>query len=88
MSTFQGKLEYQVTKNRFEYFKGMIGKTPMKGYWSKKGGNKRNDICVFLDVEKINYLDKQGKSAGPKVQTEPVEQAEAATQAQDETVKS
>ena len=67
MSFIIGKVTRKVSKQHNEYFVGKIGGIPVRGSWSKKG---QDDLCLFLDNEKINFLSKENKPA-------PVASAEA-----------
>jgi len=58
MSFYIGKLTRHVSKNHNEYFDGVIGGVPVRGAWSKKA-NKPDNLCVFLDEEKITFLSKK-----------------------------
>jgi len=60
MSFIIGKLTRRVSKQHNEYFTGKIGGIPVRGSWSKKG---QDDLCVFLDNDKINFLSKENKAA-------------------------
>ena len=55
MSFYIGKLTRHVSKNHNEYFDGVIGGIPVRGAWSKKA-NKPDNLCVFIDEEKVNFL--------------------------------
>ena len=58
MSFYIGKLTRHVSKNHNEYFDGVIGGIPVRGAWSKKA-NKPDNLCVFIDEEKVNFLSKK-----------------------------
>ena len=58
MSFYIGKLTRHVSKNHNEYFDGVIGGVPVRGAWSKKA-NKPDNLCVFIDEEKVNFLSKK-----------------------------
>lgn len=55
MSIYYGKLSRKVGKEGKEYFVGRAGGIPIRAAWGKK---KEDDICIFLDVERINFLAK------------------------------
>jgi hypothetical protein len=55
MSIFYGKLSRKVGKEGKEYFVGRAGGIPIRAAWGKK---KEDDICIFVDVERINFLAK------------------------------
>lgn len=58
MSFIIGKVTRKVSKQHNEYFVGKICNLPVRGAWSKKG---QDDLCLFLDIEKINFLAKENK---------------------------
>ena len=61
MSFIIGKVTRKVSKGGHnEYFVGKICNLPVRGAWSKKG---QDDLCLFLDNEKINFLSKENKPA-------------------------
>lgn len=60
MSFIIGKLTRRVSKQHNEYFVGKIGGIPVRGAWAKKG---QDDLCVFLDNDKITFLSKENKTA-------------------------
>jgi len=60
MSFIVGKVTRKVSKQHNEYFVGKVCNMPVRGSWSKKG---QDDLCLFLDVEKINFLAKENKPA-------------------------
>jgi len=60
MSFIIGKLARRVSKQHNEYFVGRICGLPVRGSWSKKS---QDDLCVFLDNDKINFLSKEGKGS-------------------------
>ena len=60
MSFIIGKVTRKVSKQHNEYFVGKVCNMPVRGSWSKKG---QDDLCLFLDVEKINFLAKENKPA-------------------------
>jgi len=64
MSFIIGKLTRHVSKKHNEYFTGKIGGIPVRGSWSKKEQGQ-DDLCVFLDNDKINFLSKENKASGP-----------------------
>ncbi len=62
MSYYVGKVTRKVSKQHKEYFVGKINLVlPVRGAWSKKGSVE--DLCLFLDLEKINFLAKEDKPA-------------------------
>ena len=61
MSFIIGKVTRKVSKQHKEYFTGKICNLPVRGAWSKKGGVE--DLCLFLDLEKINFLAKEERPA-------------------------
>ena len=69
MSFIIGKVTRKVSKQHNEYFVGKIGGIPVRGSWSKKAPD---DLCLFLDNEKIDFLSKENKPA-------PVASAEVAS---------
>lgn len=58
MSFIIGKVTRKVSKQHNEYFVGKICNLPVRGSWAKKG---QDDLCLFLDNEKINFLSKENK---------------------------
>lgn len=58
MSFIVGKLSRKVSKQHKEYFVGKIGVEPVRAAWTKNG---QDDLCIFLDLEKINFLSEQNK---------------------------
>ena len=62
MSFFVGKLTRHVSKKHNEYFTGKFGNIPVRGSWSKKEKGQ-DDLCVWLDKEKIDYLSKENKAS-------------------------
>ena len=58
MSFIIGKLSRKVSKQHNEYFVGKIGNLPVRAAWAKNG---QDDLCIFLDLEKINFLSEQNK---------------------------
>ena len=59
MSFIIGKLTRKVSKQHNEYYVGKICNLPIRASWAK---NKQDDsLCVFLDMEKINFLSEQNK---------------------------
>lgn len=60
MSFIIGKITRKVSKQHNEYFVGKICNLPVRGSWAKKG---QDDLCLFLDNEKINFLSKENKPA-------------------------
>ena len=60
MSFIIGKVTRKVSKQHNEYFVGKICNLPVRGSWAKKG---QDDLCLFLDNEKINFLSKENKPA-------------------------
>lgn len=72
MSFFIGKITRKVSKQHNEYFVGKVNAIPVRGSWAKKG---QDDIFLFLDIEKINFLAKGDKPGSETVsQEEPKEQ--------------
>ena len=69
MSFIIGKLTRHVSQKHNEYFMGKIGGIPVRGSWSKKEKGQ-DDLCVFLDTDKINFLSKENKTASPAAQAE------------------
>ncbi|QAT16685.1 hypothetical protein BU251_02530 [Candidatus Velamenicoccus archaeovorus] len=61
MSIYYGKLSRKVGKEGKEYFVGRAGGIPVRAAWGKK---KEDDICIFLDVDRINFLAKGEKANG------------------------
>ena len=61
MSFIIGKVTRKVSKQHNEYFVGKVCNLPVRGSWSKKG---QDDLCLFLDTEKINFLSEQNKTEG------------------------
>jgi len=60
MSFIIGKLSRKVSKQHNEYFVGKVCNLPVRAAWAKKG---QDDLCLFLDNEKINFLSEQNKAA-------------------------
>lgn len=60
MSFIIGKLTRIVSSKHNEYFTGTVGGIPVRGAWAKKN---QDDLCVFLDTEKINFLSKKNEAA-------------------------
>ena len=60
MSFIIGKVTRKVSKQHNEYFVGKVCNLPVRGAWSKKG---QDDLCLFLDNEKIDFLSKENKPA-------------------------
>ncbi len=69
MSFIIGKLKRHVSQKHNEYFVGNIGGIPVRGAWSKKEKGQ-DDLCVFLDNDKITFLSKENKTAAPEAQVE------------------
>jgi len=67
MSFIIGKLTRKVSKQHKEYFVGKIGVEPVRAAWTKNG---QDDLCIFLDLEKINFLSEQNKTEGSAVAPE------------------
>ena len=68
MSYIIGKITRKVSKQHNEYFVGKVCNLPVRASWAKKG---QDDLCLFLDNEKINFLSEQNKAgAGAEVQKE------------------
>jgi len=59
MSFIIGKITRKVSKQHNEYFVGKICNLPVRASWAKKG---QDDLCIFLDSEKINFLSEQNKA--------------------------
>jgi len=59
MSFIIGKIARKTSKQHNEYFVGKIMNLPVRGAWAKKG---QDDLCIFLDIEKINFLSEQNKN--------------------------
>ena len=71
MSFIIGKLTRKVSKQHNEYYVGKICNLPIRASWAK---NKQDDsLCVFLDMEKINFLSEQNKKE-PEATAAPEEQ--------------
>lgn len=60
MSFIIGKLSRKVSKQHNEYFVGKVCNLPVRASWAKKG---QDDLCLFLDKEKIDFLSEQNKAA-------------------------
>jgi len=68
MSFIIGKITRKVSKQHNEYFVGKVCNLPVRASWAKKG---QDDLCLFLDSEKINFLSEQNKAGvGAGVQKE------------------
>lgn len=64
MSFIIGKITRKVSKQHNEYFVGKVCNLPVRASWAKKG---QDDLCLFLDSEKINFLSEQnnvGRASG------------------------
>ncbi len=61
MSFIIGKLSRKVSKQHNEYFVGKVCSLPVRAAWAKKG---QDDLCLFLDSDKINFLSKENKTPG------------------------
>lgn len=59
MSFIIGKVTRKVSKQHNEYFVGKICNLPVRASWAKKG---QDDLCLFLDMEKINFLSELNKA--------------------------
>lgn len=59
MSFCIGKITRKVSQQHNEYFTGKVGGLPVRGAWTKKG---QDDLCLFLDLEKINFLADKNKA--------------------------
>ncbi len=59
MSFIIGKLSRKVSKQHNEYFVGKVCNLPVRAAWAKN--RQDDDLCVFLDLEKINFLSEQNK---------------------------
>jgi len=55
-----GKITRRVSKQHNEYFVGKVCGMPVRGSWAKKG---QDDLCIFLDKEKIDFLSKKNQTA-------------------------
>ncbi|RJP30007.1 MAG: hypothetical protein C4533_00070 [Candidatus Omnitrophota bacterium] len=63
MSFIIGKLTRKVSKQHNEYYVGKICNLPVRASWTKKN---QDDLCIFLDLEKIKFLSEQNKpESGP-----------------------
>lgn len=71
MSFIIGKLSRKVSKQHKEYFVGKIGVEPVRAAWTKNG---QDDLCIFLDLEKINFLSEQNKPETSTVAAAPSEE--------------
>lgn len=71
MSFIIGKLSRKVSKQHNEYFVGKVCSLPVRAAWAKKG---QDDLCLFLDNDKINFLSKENKPAGGVVVPEETKQ--------------
>jgi len=73
MSFIIGKLSRKVSKQHKEYFVGKLNIIlPARAAWKKDG---QDEICIFLDVEKVNFIsqqndEKQGTTAPAAVAPE------------------
>lgn len=68
MSFIIGKISRKVSKQHNEYFVGKVCNLPVRGSW-KKGG--QDDLCLFLDLDKVKYLSEQNKpGSSPAAQEE------------------
>ena len=61
MSFIIGKLSRKVSKQHNEYFVGKVCSLPVRASWAKKS---QDDLCLFLDSDKINFLSEQNKASG------------------------
>lgn len=59
MSFIIGKISRKVSKQHNEYFVGKVCNLPVRASWAKKG---QDDLCLFLDKEKIDFLSEQNKA--------------------------
>jgi hypothetical protein len=59
MSYIIGKITRKVSKQHNEYFVGKVCNLPVRASWAKKG---QDDLCIFLDKEKIDFLSEQNKA--------------------------
>lgn len=66
MSFIIGKLSRKVSKQHNEYFVGKVCNLPVRASWAKKG---QDDLCLFLDKEKIDFLSEQNRAAGTASET-------------------
>lgn len=58
MSFIIGKITRKVSKQHNEYFTGKVCNLPVRASWAKKG---QDDLCLFLDMEKIIFLAKDNR---------------------------
>ena len=69
MSFIIGRLTRKVSKQHNEYFVGKVCNLPVRAAWAKK----KDDICLFLDNDKVNFLSEKNKAAAapaPETQEE------------------
>lgn len=59
MSFIIGKITRKVSKQHNEYFVGKVGNMPVRASWAKKG---QDELYLFLDMEKINFLADRNKA--------------------------
>ena len=71
MSFIIGKLSRKVSKQHNEYFVGKVCNLPVMAAWAKKG---QDDLCLFLDSDKINFLSQENKPTGGVVVPEETKQ--------------
>lgn len=63
MSYIIGKITRKVSKQHNEYFVGKVCNLPVRGSWAKKKDQKgQDDLYLFLDKEKIDFLCERNKS--------------------------
>ena len=60
MSFIIGKLSRKVSKQHKEYYVGKICNLPVRASWAKN--RQDDDLFIFLDLEKINFLSEQNKT--------------------------
>jgi len=59
MSFIIGKVSRKMSKQHKEYYVGKICNLPVRAAWAKN--RQDDDLCIFLDLEKINFLSEQNK---------------------------
>lgn len=67
MAFIYGKLTRKVSKQYKEYFIGRVGSLPVMAFWAKKS---QDDLCLFLDTDKINFLADKNKTKSGAVSQE------------------
>ena len=60
---YVGNLKKMESKAGNTYFKGMLGKVPIVGFWGKKDPNTIN---LKLDVGLIKWIDEQDEQERPQ----------------------